>query len=298
VGTVAGLDCGGTTIRVLAVDAENRPLFQGQAGPGNLSSTPLAKLQTHLTKATAGCPNVDAVCGCFAGLVDPVTQALGLQLLAEHFPGAAVAALPDYVATVAAAESDRNACLICGTGSLVASRVGAQWVKSGGDGYLLGDEGSGFAMGRAALRLYVRHPDRAGEKLRAAVVSAFQEATPGEIVRQIHASHAPAPLIARFAGPLGQDAANGHPDSAEQIAIALRELAAVVGRHADRVLQPGEPLRLELAGGLWKASSYFQPALVQALGLCLGSRPFDVERASQPAVYGAVRLAWELLHGN
>lgn len=42
--------------------------------------------------------------------------------------------------------------LICGTGSIVYAELGGRRFRAGGYGYLIGDEGSGFAIGAAALR--------------------------------------------------------------------------------------------------------------------------------------------------
>lgn len=67
-------------------------------------------------------------------------------------------------ATVSSAEVDNAIVLVAGTGSVAMSyaRQGSAWTRTnraGGWGHLLGDDGSGYQIGREALRLALREVD-------------------------------------------------------------------------------------------------------------------------------------------
>lgn len=53
-------------------------------------------------------------------------------------------------------------CVILGTGSIALKRKGTALERRGGWGYVLGDEGSGYALGRDLLRLFTRQADHRG----------------------------------------------------------------------------------------------------------------------------------------
>src|SRR5687768_11645928 len=132
-----GLDCGGSSSRVLAVDFDGNIVFQGQSGAANLASTPENRLRRNLSHATDGCPHADYVCGCFAGLVSDDLRRRGEDHLKSLFPRAEVRAEPDYTAALYASPPGTDVCVIAGTGSLVCSRGADGILKSGGMGYIL-----------------------------------------------------------------------------------------------------------------------------------------------------------------
>src|SRR5579885_573467 len=112
-----GLDCGGSSTRVLAIDENGKPLFRGQSGPANLLSTPKALILKNLQAATRKCPPPVSVCGCFAGLVDDAVRKQANQLLKQVFPSVKkIRSEADYVAALAACGAETDVCVIAGTG--------------------------------------------------------------------------------------------------------------------------------------------------------------------------------------
>src|SRR5947209_1700823 len=67
--TFLGLDCGGSSSRVLLVDESDAVIFRGQSGPANLATTGDDQVKKNLELSLRGCPAADYVCGCFAGLL-------------------------------------------------------------------------------------------------------------------------------------------------------------------------------------------------------------------------------------
>lgn len=292
-----GLDCGGSSSRIIAVDERGKLLFQGQSGAANLTSTPEGKLRRNLSQAAQGCPNADYVCGCFAGLIDDQSRELGVRHLRQLFPKATVRAEPDYHAAFHAAPEETDLVVIAGTGSLVCSRHEGNLRKSGGGGYILGDEGSAYQYGRDALREYLRDPAAASPALRSIVNKQFGHVSPPEIVAAVYHAPTPASLVSKIAKAVASDARDGYPYAKESLARNGESLARVVLAHAERHFAERHRLILCLAGGLWKNASAYRDAFADALGKA--HRPsFEVVRPTQAPIHGAVQIAKEMARGN
>lgn len=293
-----GLDCGGSSSRVLAVDEAGAILFQGQSGAANLVSTPENRLRKNLTHATNGCPPARYVCGCFAGLISDEVRTRGEAHLRELFPGAEVRAEPDYTAAFYASPAETDICVIAGTGSLVCSRIDGRIVKSGGRGFILGDAGSAYQYGRDALMYYLDNPRTASQTLRHAVGEVFQTEQESEIVAMIYKAQTPAGIIAKLAKALGADARNGDAYALESAERNCRALAAVVARHVRTNMPETERLNVSLTGGVWKASPVFRDTFTRKVEEATSGIEVIVHRITRPPLYGAVELAKEMKIGN
>lgn len=285
-----GLDCGGSSTRVLAIDEAGLRLFRGQAGPANLLSTPEATLARSLQKATEGCPPPDSVCGCFAGLVDASVHALALAHLRQIFPGTVrLRAEPDYAAALAACGPEATACVIAGTGSIVCSMVEGALVKSGGRGPLLGDVGSASQIGRRALSLYLDDPSAFSRRFTNEIQRLFGETEERPVVRRLYTADSPAALLAKLAGPTAEEAQD-HLGLRQIIAEEMSSLAALVARHFRKCRLPTG--KIGLAGGLWKTSALFWSEFHHSLHDLINLDAFLLKR---PPVEGAAALAQEAL---
>src|SRR5205807_213868 len=147
--------------------SEGNTVFRGEAGPANLSTTPNDQLQANLRKALHNAPQPNFACACFAGLATEDDRQRATIILAELFPKARLRIERDYPAAFVASPDGTDVCVIAGTGSLVCSRIASEseiqnpkskiqnFQKSGGNGYVLGDDGSAFQYGRALLRHHI-----------------------------------------------------------------------------------------------------------------------------------------------
>jgi glucosamine kinase len=105
------------------------------------------------------------------------------------------------------------------------ARNGERMVKVDGWGSLLGDAGSGFAIGRAGLDAALRELDGRGGSpaLLAAAERRFGPAA--QLVERIHAAPVPARAVAGFAADVAQEAAAGDARASAILREAGRELA-------------------------------------------------------------------------
>jgi N-acetylglucosamine kinase-like BadF-type ATPase len=271
-------------------------LHQGQSGSANLASTPMFRLRQNLTHALRGCPKPDHVCGCFAGLLTREDGERAANLLKEFYPESSIRTEPDYAAAFFASEPGTDICVIAGTGSLVCSWDGSKMLKSGGRGFILGDEGSAYQFGRDALLEYLANPKGSSDALKKCIVDLFDAEDEPTIVSRVYRSPSPQAALAKLAKPLAADARDGKGYARVSIAKNSAALAGVVLKHAFAHLSWKKTVRLSLSGGLWKTSAMYIDGL--ASNLADSEISFELERIKMPPVYGAVRLAKELALGH
>ncbi|MET8409496.1 BadF/BadG/BcrA/BcrD ATPase family protein [Streptomyces sp. NPDC005195] len=181
---VVGLDAGGTRTRaVLASAATGRTVGEAAAGPGNALTVPLPRLTDHLAEAI-GRSVPERVRGSVVAVVGGFAGSAGWAEFAVGDPGRlnALAALTEALRRLGIAprtvgvSSDAEAAfasapgtpadglaLVAGTGAVATRIAGRRCVATvDGDGWLLGDEGSGFWIGRGAVRAALRMADGRG----------------------------------------------------------------------------------------------------------------------------------------
>jgi N-acetylglucosamine kinase-like BadF-type ATPase len=289
-----GFDCGGTSCRAMALDAEGDVLFTGHAGPGNIVTTPEYYLRKHLQQASRECPPPDRVCGCFAGLLTKDDHCEAVKLLKELFPKAACKAEPDYHAALMSCKPGTHACVVAGTGSVVCSRIDGRLVKTGGRGFLLGDFGSTAQYGRDALAHFLNVGESsASARMRDCVRERFDSLDESDIVSRLYRHPSPVSLMVRLASPIVHDYKAGESYAIESVRRNTRALAAVAAQHCMRHFPQEESLNIVLAGGLWKLSEIFKSSFEQELAERLGPGKAQLSRIGRPPVYGAAMLAKE-----
>jgi N-acetylglucosamine kinase-like BadF-type ATPase len=241
---VVGADIGGTATRAAVSDLDGRILSIATGGSGNPNTVGLAgsaaQISAVIQQALAG----------RAGTVVAVVIGLAGGSRAAADPRFLRAAVPDQVGVVPALVSDLSVAfsaatparlgyvIVAGTGAVAAEVVDAELVSQrDGWGWLLGDVGSGFWLGRAAVRATLR-------ALQEAVpltplhrdVLATANATDYPSLLQVCYSSAPIRL-AGFA-PLVSRQAEADPDAHKIAEEAARALAGLVISLRPRNKQP------------------------------------------------------------
>ena len=178
--------------------------------------------------------------------------------------------------------------LIAGTGSIVWARGDdGVWVRVGGWGQHIGDEGSGYAIGVAALQHVLRAHDgrdpptgmtervlaQSGVGDAAGLVEWIGSASKGEVA-------ALAPMVAEAAASLD-------PAGTSILERAVTELEAHVGSVLERTGPWDEPAPLVMWGGLLGEGGALRSATLQALE----RYPVSVSHVELDPAGGAARLA-------
>src|SRR5262252_5720010 len=158
-----GIDGGGSKTAFLLVDDYYNEICHVQTGPSNHLSVgndaareAIAQGISQLTEQ----PNI--VCAGFAGAGRPDSIAFYREVLQSLIPGAQVIIIESdaFISSIGAIGIDPGVLLIAGTGSIVIGRdKDRSMFRVGGWGPYFGDEGSGFWIGREAVRAALRSLD-------------------------------------------------------------------------------------------------------------------------------------------
>jgi N-acetylglucosamine kinase-like BadF-type ATPase len=170
-------------------------------------------------------------------------------------------------------------------------------VKSGGRGFILGDDGSASQIGKRALKAYLDDPATTPRQIREAAVDMFGESTEAQIIQRVHRAASSPALLSRLAKPTGLAAQHGDAVAQEMIRTDLKLLAAILARHTRKYPKKAPMIKLGLAGGLWKSSRVFSEIFLQEVRPLVG-QTVEAEVCRRPPVEGAVALAKEIEFGN
>jgi N-acetylglucosamine kinase-like BadF-type ATPase len=198
------------------------------------------------------------------------------------------------VALVAGAPSGIGIVVVAGTGSIAYGvDPDGHEARSGGWGYLLGDEGSAFWLGHYAVRHAVRAADGRGvaTMLYDLICQKLEVSDPNELVKWFYDQELSRNRVADLASLVETASAEGD-EAAEtlmdQAAKHLASAARAVGNH----LSFPDRYPIVLSGGAFKAC----PSLTPRVATLLDDLPEAEVRllTVEPAV-GAVTLALELI---
>ncbi|MFF1829336.1 N-acetylglucosamine kinase [Paenarthrobacter sp. NPDC058040] len=296
---VLGLHIGGS--RTHALRSEVDPA-RGRSNGGdlpeitessaNLSSVGHQGVDAVLRRiAAAAGDGVKAVCAGAAGADTPASRAVLSALLAEHFPGARISVVHDTRIILAAADLEAGAVLVAGTGSVAWGRnEDGREARSGGFGYLLGDEGGGYSVVRDAVREALREHYAGLEPgtLVRALLAATASADALQLMDLFYAKPEPdhwaslAPLVLELAVDGDPAALRIQAEAAHSLASMARQVLGELGLH----------LPLVMAGGLLVNQQQLASAVSRKIG---AEDPEAVRILTQSPVRGAVTLAAELL---
>jgi N-acetylglucosamine kinase-like BadF-type ATPase len=182
--------------------------------------------------------------------------------------------------------------IIAGTGSIAYGRnMQYRAARAGGWGYVLGDEGSGYWMGRLALRSVVRASDGRGDRtaLSRHVLKHFGVSRARELVREIYTRDLGPSQISALAKYVQTAVDEGDLVARNIVQAGARELVAAAGSVASQLSMSEESFTFVLAGGIFRAVPWLADELRTRLPVVApGSRTELLE--DEPAV-GAIRLA-------
>ena len=302
---VLGIDAGGTKTVCQLADERGEVLAEARRGGANLQAAgelDVEKVLHGVMNEVLGDTDLTpaAICLGIAGVDRPEDSAVVRGIMKRIGYKARVLVVNDaLVALEAGAAGQPGVVVIAGTGSIAYGRnAHDEAARAGGWGYVLGDEGSGYWIGRAALRAVLRQSDRRGPvtRLTTLLLEHFQVAHAQDLIHQVyHPALRPAAIAAlaqcvQRAFTAGDAVAIGILRGA---ADQLEASAMSVARRLDLV---GTQFPFVLAGGMFRAVPWLHDELDRRLTLASPkSRTFvlDVEPAA-----GAVRLAIAAARGS
>jgi N-acetylglucosamine kinase-like BadF-type ATPase len=160
---VIGIDGGATKTVAVVMNREGLEIGRSQSGSTNWNSVGIDTAHSHLNEVSIGAldragrrnEDVRAVCIGASGVDRPLDRERMTGWLRSIFPAAALAIHNDAVIALASGTGGEvyGVVLISGTGMIVYGfdRAGNR-ARAGGWGALLGDPGSGYALGAEVLK--------------------------------------------------------------------------------------------------------------------------------------------------
>jgi N-acetylglucosamine kinase-like BadF-type ATPase len=295
---VLAVDAGQTEIRAALADAERGPRSATAPGvlrmsrlvrPDDVAESLLAAL-VALQPLPEPLPPLGVGLSGFEAAGEADLRRVG-ELLRERLPVDQLSIASDGVTSLLGALGERDGAVVAaGTGSVCVARRGERLAKVDGWGSLLGDAGSGFAIGRAGLHAALRHADGRGGSAVLWRAAERRYAPLPELAERIYSAEVPPRAVAAFAADVAQEAAAGDPHAGAILADAACELALTACAALGRLFDPEEAAAVSYAGNVFKAGS---PLLEPFTHEVLSRRPGTEVRAPEgDALAGAARLAW------
>jgi N-acetylglucosamine kinase-like BadF-type ATPase len=298
------VDAGGTKTAAWLVDPsrgeDERILGRGSATAGNPLSVGFPEATRAISVAVAAARHdahrpamrVPRAILSIAGsanhqLRDHFIQSLRGTSLADR-----VAIVSDVLPILAAGTPRcTGVALISGTGSVAFARAAdGRTTLCGGWGYLLGDEGSGYAIGRAGLQFALHNLElkAARQPLTEAVLSAIGASTSLDVTKTIYRRADPRAAIASLALPIIAAADRDDPDAQEIVDTAAADLAKLVARTIQAMGLGDTQFPLAVAGGVIVSSQRLPQQLqveLRRFGLVA-----EMQVVAEP-LEGCIRLA-------
>ncbi|MBT8158894.1 ATPase [Arthrobacter sp. GN70] len=290
--TVIGLDIGGTKTRGVRFE-DGIPVRDESTGSSNVQNVTREAAEKSLAElfAMIGGGAVDRVLAG-AGGIDTEADARALaELIEPHVPGAQVTVVHDSQLLLAAGRASTGVAVIAGTGSAAwGKNADGVEARAGGWGFLLGDEGSGYWLGREAVRHSLRRMNKGLEPdaLTVALLDSCGVDDPNELIALFHSKETGRRYWAQRAATVVETAKAGLDVSRQLLDQAGRDLAELA---AQPVRQLGLDGPVILGGGLGMNVEPLQAAFRAGLA---AHGITDVRVLDQEPVFGVLRIVAEL----
>jgi N-acetylglucosamine kinase-like BadF-type ATPase len=294
---VVGIDAGGTKTVGLLADETGHVVAKARGGGANLQvqgELGAEKVLYDVLETLEPPAPIDALCLGMAGVDRPGEKEIVLGMLRRLGQRRAVRIENDaFIALVAGAPERTGIVVVSGTGSVAYGVDPAgQIARSGGWGYLLGDEGSGYWLGHAAVRRGIRAADGRGPAttLGDRVSEKLGLEVPAGLVEWFYDEKRSRHRVAELASLVEEAARDGDESARELLDQAAFHLASAARAVASQLSFPGS-FSMVLAGGAFRAC----PSLFQRMEDCPDLPRARVVRLEVEPARGAVTLALDLL---
>jgi len=273
-----GLDGGGTKTVCLLGSERGEVLARGVAGPSNHNTVGLEQAQAALK--TCICDAIDkhgprfhdieSIAIGMSGIDRPADRALITEII-DKLGLRFRLRLVDNDASIAlagATHGQPGVVIICGTGSIAfGMNSKGERRRSSGWGPVLGDEGSGYDIGRQAMIAALRDADGRGHAtiLRRMLIEHLQLSSIENLVGKVYGERMPANEIAALA-PLVFTAASKDDDVATKIlANAGKELAEAAVAVIHKLGLGETEFDVALVGSVFKSTGILKDVLIEMI---------------------------------
>ena len=267
------VDGGGTKTKAWLAQREGKKCLKTiETGPSNIGQVGEEGLLTVFKQLLAECPSElspQVVVLGLAGVGREPERLKALHAASAVFKEAKVQVVTDAELAYSAAFADgrRGILIITGTGTIACFRtqVGHDFIRVGGWGPILGDEGGGAWIGREALRHCMLEWE--GDELsplHAAVLRELQLDTAMQILTKVYLEHFGPRDWGKLA-PLVFECAKEDPGAMRILKNAAMELVGLAERIAEKQLPDANEIPLVVTGGIWQRRELLQPLMEEEI---------------------------------
>lgn len=302
-----GIDGGGTKTTCLLSEENGTIIGKGVAGPSNYHVIGVEQTQA----AIHGCmkeaiaqsgreiTNIQGITLGMAGVDRPEDHLVINRILnASDTKFCSITTDNDAVIALAGATVARpGVVIICGTGSIsFGINQRGERARAGGWGPILGDEGSGYDIGRRAMAAAARDADGRGPNtiLKRMLVEHLHIPSIESLIGRVHEQGMPRHEIASLARLVVGAADKGDPVAQDILSYAGVELASGAIAVIRRLNMELDTFEICLAGGAFRAKGLIGDTINQ-LVRDVAPQAVVVSPRFEPVV-GALLLALKLTH--
>ena len=287
-----GIDGGGTKTDFALADSDGTVIKSVCLGTSNPSDI---GIENALNVLRAG---ITEVCGTvpksrisvFAGIAGGTTEGICGQItdFLSKFGFANAKNGSDAMNAVSVSLGDSDGIsVILGTGTVTFAQANGKLHRVGGYGYLLGDAGSGFSLGRNAILAALCFEDGSGEEtlLYEAVRERCGTKSVLESLSQFY--NGGKREIAQYAPLVMTAYAKGDKVAKRILFDDLEKVAQTIRGASKHLTNQREPIQVVLCGGLCTKNDVIYHVLCEIMA----KENYSISICGRPLVFGALRLA-------
>ena len=302
---VLGIDAGGTKTVCYLADAKGTIVGEGRSSGANLQAhgeLEVEKVLHGVIEQALGDRAIlpAAACVGIAGVDraddDRIIRGIMRRL---GFRSRTLVVNDALIALVAGVGDNPGVVIIAGTGSIAYGvNHDGYAARAGGWGYVLGDEGSGFWIGREALMAVVREADGRGPRtaLTPLVLEHFTLDQVSGLVHEVYDQGLRRQSVAALGPVVERARADGDVVAGEVLRHASEELTRAAASVIERLQMRGDAFQIVLSGGMFKLMPWLIDDVTRRLAE-VAPRATVARLTAEPAS-GALHLALKELRGG
>lgn len=267
---VLGLDGGGTETRCAILHSSGRVIARGMGGPSNPITVGMHKAVRNILKAVndasekSGIDVFTASTLGVAGTDRPNTRKQMRNLLPQEL--GRISIVSDAASALAGATScNPGVIAISGTGSIAyAVNTEGKIARAGGWGWKVGDEGSGYSIGREAIRASLKAFDGRGREtgLMDLLCEAICLQKIDEIIDWVYSDNIKPHDVAALAPLVAKESSKGDEIARHILQNAGSELGDAVLAVIHRLTLEGR-FKVAINGGVFKLGGAFRESFME-----------------------------------
>ncbi|MFC4557591.1 N-acetylglucosamine kinase [Virgibacillus kekensis] len=273
---VIGIDGGGTKTSAVIADSDGRIIIKAIAGPTNPNVVPhdevfetLSTLFNELKNQFAGTAlNITTVFAGVSGAGNDTAKKALMEMISKLVDATVevVVEADPINALYSGTYGQPGIVQISGTGSITYGiNSESEHGRVGGWGYLFGDEGSGYDLGRQGVIAVLKAADGRGKKtiLQENILEYFQVNNEFDLVQNIYTAPSPKSEISAISRMVLEAYRKEDKVAREIVADIVKEMGVSINTLHQKLFNEREKVKVVLCGGVFKDKDIL-PQLLKA----------------------------------